>query len=248
MIVKLSFHKVGEVKSRSENAMKSAQSPIRTAARLLASGNFADLKRRLSGRLNTTFHERHLAYGLRRDLTVPFVAPQAKIPITVREARDADAEYLFSLEVPGLIAEERQERAWRLAHFRKRIPTCYVAIDGRDGMPCYVQWLMSARDNAEIQALGPFPILEEDEALLENAYTPSTHRGLGIMPAAMALIAEKGEVFGARYVFTFVGTDNIPSLKGCERAGFTPHLQRTITVWLFNLIRRVRFARLPDTA
>lgn len=226
--------------------MKSAQSRVVTAARLLASGNVADLRRRLSGRLNTKFHERHLAYGLRRDLTVPFTAPQAKIPLTVREARETDAEYLFSPDDPGLTADERQERVWRLAHFRKRIPTCYVAIDGRDGMPCYVQWLMDARNNAEIQALGPFPILKEDEALLENAYTPSTHRGLGIMPAAMALIAEKGGALGARYVYTFVGTDNIPSLKGCERAGFTPHLERTITVWLFNLIRRVSFTRLPD--
>ena len=228
--------------------MKSGHSPVMTAARLLASGDVADLWRRSVGRFNTKPFERKVAYGLRRDLDVPFKAPQAKIPIVVREACDADAEFLFSPDDPGLEPEERQERVWRLAHFRKRIPTCYVAIDERDGRPCYVQWLMTARNNAEIQALGPFPILKDDEVLLENAYTPSTHRGLGIMPAAMALIAEKGTAHGARYVLTFVGTDNIPSLKGCERAGFSPYLERTITVWLFNLIKRVRFAKLPAAA
>ena len=44
------------------------------------------------------------------------------------------------------------------------------------------------------------------------------------MPAAMGLIAEKGETIGARYVITFVAPDNIPSLKGCQRCGFFPDL------------------------
>nr|CAD6619098.1 N-acetyltransferase [Rhizobium sp. Khangiran2] len=72
--------------------------------------------------------------------------------------------------------------------------------------------------------LGGFPRLDEDTALLENAYTPPSHRGLGIMSAAMALIAERAASFGARYVLTFVGTDNVASLKGCQRAGFEVHL------------------------
>ncbi len=49
--------------------------------------------------------------------------------------------------------------------------------------------------------------LPPNEALLEGAYTPASHRGLGIMPAAMALIAEKAETIGARYVITFVAPE-----------------------------------------
>ncbi|MFL5111096.1 MAG: hypothetical protein ACJ8DL_10390 [Microvirga sp.] len=54
-----------------------------------------------------------------------------------------------------------------------------------------MQWLMSSDQNWQIQTIGAFPKLKPDEALLENAYTPASHRGLGIMPAAMALIAAK---------------------------------------------------------
>ena len=40
----------------------------------------------------------------------------------------------------------------------------------------------------------------------------------------MAQIAERGTDLGARWVITFVTVDNIPSLKGCQRAGFVPYL------------------------
>jgi hypothetical protein len=43
--------------------------------------------------------------------------------------------------------------------------------------------------------------LSPDEALLEGAFTPESHRGQGIMPQAMASIAEKAKDLGARYRF-----------------------------------------------
>src|SRR5580658_5235651 len=73
-------------------------------------------------------------------------------------------------------------------------------------------------------ARGGFLPLADGEALLENAYTPPAYRGLGVMAAAMAQIAERARDFGARKVLTFVATDNIASLKGCQRSGFYPHL------------------------
>lgn len=124
-------------------------------------------------------------------------------------------------------------------------PTCYVAVDQRDGTPCYVQWLLGPAQNPTIKKLGCFPLLKPDEALLENAYTPVSYRGMGIMAAAMALIAERAAEFGARYVLTFVGVDNIASLKGCERAGFTPFVVRWQQQYCFNLVRRLAFKDLP---
>ena len=96
-----------------------------------------------------------------------------------------------------------------------------MAID-QNGDPCYAQWPISAVDNERIQKYfrGTFPVLAPDEALLEGAFTPESHRGKGIMPRAMALIAEGARNLGARYVITFVAEENIPSLKGCKRAGF----------------------------
>jgi RimJ/RimL family protein N-acetyltransferase len=93
---------------------------------------------------------------------------------------------------------------------------------------------------------GIFPRLAPDEALLEGAYTPAQYRGLGIMPAAMARIAEHGVAIGARWVVTFVSDDNIPSLKGCDRAGFSPFVRR-VERWK-GLRRTLTFTFLEDVA
>ena len=59
------------------------------------------------------------------------------------------------------------------------------------------------------------------------------------MAHAMALIAEQARDLGVQQVITFVSKDNIASLKGCERAGFAPYLDRRESWTLFRW--RVRF-------
>jgi hypothetical protein len=76
------------------------------------------------------------------------------------------------------------------------------------------------------------PRLAPGEALLEGAYTPDTHRGLGIMAHAMARIAEHAKELGASSVITFVAADNIASLKGCKKAGFYPYVERKV-IWRY---------------
>ena len=216
------------------------------AVHLVAEGRLTELRHSLQNRLSTRFREQTLAYGLRRDLAVPLEAPKAKIPIEIRPAQESDAPLLFPEDQSGLPPAERLELAWRRSHFEARIPTCYVAVDPRSGAPCYFQWLMGPDQNEFIRSLGLCPLLKPDEAILENAYTPVQYRGYGIMAAAMALIAERGTALGARYVYTYVGQDNIPSLKGCARAGFSPHLVRDRTTWGFGLFSTVSFRLLGE--
>jgi RimJ/RimL family protein N-acetyltransferase len=90
---------------------------------------------------------------------------------------------------------------------------------------------------------GGFPLLAPDEMLLEGAFTLEAFRGQRIMPEAMSKIAEKGMDFEARRIYTFVGADNIPSLKGCKRSGFIPYSIRTDRWRLFR--RSLEFAKLP---
>ena len=202
---------------------------IRRLLSLLRAGQFGTILEKLRDRIYTNA----TAFCLRRDLTVPFEAPAAKIQITVQPIQEADAMRLFDPSAPGVHPDEILDRTGRMDLFREGIPTCYAAITP-DGSPCYAQWLMSSADNTRVQRFfrGLFPVLAPDEALLEGAFTPESYRGLGIMARAMALIAEKARDFGARYVITFVGEDNLPSLKGCKRAGFVPHLMRK-TEWRF---------------
>lgn len=152
---------------------------------------------------------------------------------------------LFSFDGP-CDPTEKLEVAWRRAFVDKGARGGFVAVDQRSGTPCFVQWLFGSQNNDFIQRLGGFPLLEAHEALLENAYTPPRYRGLGIMSAAMALIAEHATEFGARYALTFVDQHNIASLKGCQRAGFHPQRLHHRTRIGFGLINWDRFDTLPD--
>lgn len=201
---------------------------------------------RLAGRLQLGLHSEVTRYGLRRDLTLPLEHPKAKIPISVRELAEADLDSLLSVEDAQGNAEESLEITRRRAFVEKGIERCFVAVDERDGKACYMQWLIDAPDVEPIRHSGNFPSLAPGEALLENAYTPVKYRGLGIMSAAMAMIAERASDIGARYVLTFVDDRNIPSLKGCQRSGFYPHLLHRQVQKAFGLIKRNSFETLAE--
>jgi GNAT superfamily N-acetyltransferase len=177
---------------------------------------------RLSSRIRLGLYNRGLRYVLRRDLDLEIERPLAKIPIEVRPMIIADLPALFSHDPTN--QSDRLEVARRKAFLGRFPNSCYVAIDQNTGHPCYMQWLLGPSDRALICRLGGFPELREDEALLENAYTPARYRGLGIMSAAMSLIAEQALDLNADYVLTLVDQHNTASLKGCQRAGFYPHL------------------------
>lgn len=171
------------------------------------------------------------AYGLRRDLEVPFPAPEARLPLQVRPLQDRDVQGLLDPEAQGIDPAERQERRVRMDMMRAGLQTPYVAVTDADE-PVFVQWLLGPDQNDGVARHFHqiFPRSAADEALLEGAFTPAACRGKRVMPYAMARIAELAEPLGARYVHTFVSQDNAASLVGCERAGFSPYLTRRV-VW-----------------
>jgi hypothetical protein len=184
--------------------------------------------------------------GLRRDLTVPFKAPEAKIPLSVRPLLSGDDLSLLNHE-PGLTGDEAFSRLTQRRLLRSGLRTCYVAVPP-DGKVCYMQWLIPATENERLRRVfgNLYPVLGPDEALLEGAYTPVAYRGKGIMGAAMAQVAERGAALGTRWVITFVDEANEASLKGCLRAGFTPYLRRREKFRLF--YRRVTFRSIDPAA
>jgi RimJ/RimL family protein N-acetyltransferase len=206
-----------------------------------------ELQSRIAGRIQLGLCSKSARYGLRRDLSLPLEKPSAKIPISVRALVDADLGTLLPLYNDGKgDRRERMEIAWRRAFIAKGAEGGFVAVDSRTNTPCYMQWLLSSANNAFIRRIGGFPQLEEHEALLENAYTPPAYRGLGIMAEAMALIAERAVELGARHVLTFVDQRNIASLKGCQRAGFYPHMFHHRIQMGFGLVKHDKFEKFPD--
>lgn len=207
--------------------------------RLLGGGHAGEALRPLRARL----HSRSLSYGLRRDLSIPFPTPPAKIEVDVRPLAPQD-DLSFLNSEPGLPSDVTWTRLGQRRLVEARLPTCWVAI-AADGKPSYMQWLIASKDNPRIRAQwgNLFPELGPDEALLEGAYTPEAHRGQGIMPHAMGRIAEAAKNLGARYVITFVADHNTASLKGCKKAGFSPYVERRLSWLLFR--RRVVSTPLP---
>jgi GNAT superfamily N-acetyltransferase len=183
--------------------------------------------------------------GLRRDLSLPFSKPAAKIPITVRPLASSDDLSALNPE-PGLPADEALSRLVQRRLLRAGLPVCYVAI-APDGRPCYMQWAIPSAESHRVRAFfgNLYPVLGPDEALLEGAYTPPAYRGKGIMSAAMAQVAESAADRGARWVITFVDERNSASVKGCVRAGFAPYLKRHEKFRLF--YRQIRFEPIEAT-
>lgn len=200
----------------------------------------ARLGKKISCRLAQGPYAVMCRYGLRRDLTQPQAVPKPRIPIEIRQLAEADLEVLLSHESVDS-AKERTEMTWRRDFYSRFPHGCFVAVDLRTGVPCYMQWLLGPADNAALAALRCFPALGEDEALLEQAYTHPDYRGRYIMPAAMAMIADRAVDIGARYVLTFVEESNVPSLKGCQRAGFRPHMLHRRAQYAFGSIVCNRF-------
>jgi hypothetical protein len=158
---------------------------VEFAASLIAQGRFADLAQGAAARI----YRHGRSYGLRRDLTVPLAQPRGRVPIEVRPLHQNDVPRLFETMVS--VGEEAEMRI-RRKHLSAGIPQCYVAIDTRNGEPCFFQWLMGPEQNKAIAALfGPgwFPPLRDDEALVENAYTVERYRGTGVAVTAAAQIS-----------------------------------------------------------
>ena len=210
-------------------------------ARLIRAGHVRRVSRAVASRLSS----RDIAFGLRRDLTVPLSPPTPKLSVVVRPLDPLDALPFLDADAPGIEGVVAFDRVRQRRLLDDGIGTCWVAV-APGGAVCYMQWLIPSSSNDRVQERWPklFPVLETDEALLEGAYTPEQYRGQGIMAHAMAVIAERAADFGARWVVTFVGTDNVPSLKGCRRAGFTPYVERQER-WMLGR-RTTRFAPLDS--
>jgi hypothetical protein len=147
--------------------------------------------------------------------------------------------------VEGDISKILSARPGRLLILRANIPTCYLAVTA-SGEICYMQWLVGQSDLERFRPFfdGELRNLRGDEVLLEFAYTFERFRGQKIMPAAMAAIAEKGLLSGARYAVTYVQKANIAALRGCSAAGFSPYMIRKERWRIFSF--KESFRNLPD--
>src|SRR5437667_2153581 len=216
---------------------------LRDLVRLLITGHAGRVWRVVSHRLYSNCS----SIGLRRDLTVPFPAPAAKLPIVVRPLISGDDLTFLDLTAPGLSDDQMFERLGQRRILRSGLETCYVAVTP-DGGPYFMEWLVLASANDRVRGFfgNLYPRLRADEALLEGAYTVEAVRGQGIMASAMTQMAARAAEAGVRWVITFVDETYPPAMKASVRAGFQPYVRRVETYRL--LRRRVAFIALDRIA
>lgn len=164
--------------------------------------------------------------GLRCDLAVLPPLRKAKFSIAM-EPFDGRRFVGFDGELEEASGIEYVEVLQRKWLFEAGVQTLYVAT-GPDGSPAYVQWLVTALGQVALHAYQPhrYPVLQGDQVILEGAYTFRRFRGAGVMADGMAQLLRIARDGGAWSAFTYVATDNVPSLRGCANVGFVPdHLR-----------------------
>jgi hypothetical protein len=88
--------------------------------------------------------------GLRRDLSIPFTAPTAKIPFSVRTLAPTDDLSALDVTQSGLSVDEEFWRLTQSRLVRSGLQTCYVAITD-DGKVCFMQWVILPQENDRLR-------------------------------------------------------------------------------------------------
>jgi hypothetical protein len=163
---------------------------------------------------------RRVYLGLRCELAELPERRLASVPLQMT-ARDASVFDGFTTELRSATGNDYVQVLLRAWMCRSDVRTLYVAeTDG--GQPIYAQWLVRQPDQWRLQADTPdaHDTLADGEVLLEGAYTFVAFRGVGAMADGMWQLLRIARDEGAVAAITYVRDDNIPSLRGCARAGF----------------------------
>jgi hypothetical protein len=127
----------------------------------------------------------------------------------------------FAKTLPHASGQERVELLSRELLRDGGVETLFASW-ADDGRPIYVQWLVLPDGQEPLREAtgGLYPHLEPGEALVEGAYTFPDFRGLAAMSAGMWDLLDTARRAGATTAYTYVTPTNVPSLRGCARAGF----------------------------
>jgi L-amino acid N-acyltransferase YncA len=155
-------------------------------------------------------------------------APPAPTDEAVAMRRvDSTGFHGFLDALPSARGDEYLELRWRARWCLDGVEALYAAA-GEAGEPLYAQFLIDAASQERFGTshLAGTRRLAADERIVEAAYTFPEARGRGAMKAGMAQLLEVARSEGAARVWTYVGPDNVASLRGCRAVGFVPSHRR----------------------
>ncbi len=160
-------------------------------------------------------------YGLKRILNDEIYSLPCKLEYDLHLASSqemAEVFLLLSLDNPHSI----MELVHRKIFYDQGLANCYLARTKITNEPCYIQWMVSSKDMSlsKGRVRDCYPPINQDEVMLEHAYTFKKYRSQGLMGSVMVKLADRAKAEGYQQMITYVETDNVASLKGCEKAGF----------------------------
>jgi hypothetical protein len=163
---------------------------------------------------------RRLYLGLRCDLRSLGPVPSASMPLEMRPVPTRQFTG-FDDEARIVVGSDYVQVLLRKWMCDAGVETLFVASDGA-GQAIYAQWLVRPEDQLRVLAENgnAHDVLRPDEVLLEGAYTFSRFRGKGAMADGMAQLLRVARDEGRVAAITYVGAENVASLRGCARVGF----------------------------
>jgi ribosomal protein S18 acetylase RimI-like enzyme len=173
----------------------------------------ASMIRRDVGR-RVALHEQHVWYALELAASHPPIQWQGDIAFSRIAAHDL--AYLSQLETVGNL-EARQ----RLAQGAE----LWLAREGPHAV--FACWIFRNRTPV-LAARGGWLELPDGVVCLEDSVTSPAYRGRGIAPAAWSRVANELQHEGSKTIITKVASDNVPSRRAVERAGFRPLATMTL--------------------
>lgn len=165
-------------------------------------------------------------FGLRCDLeAIPEVRP-AKFPTSMQPL--ASRHFTgFHDELERVSGRSYIDVFVRASVCERGIDTLFVSE--HEGQPTYAQWLITPANQGAVHSFDPerYPTLSEGEVLLEWAYTFVRFRRLGLMNDGMRQLLISARNDGYLSAWTYVGAENVASLRGCANVGFVlDHMRR----------------------
>lgn len=204
---------------------------VRSAFELLKVGGFKEF----GYQLRRQIYSRHIQIGLTKELEETVRAPVASnTGYYIRLASPQDMEESFQKA-----STESKESARLLLSrkwlYHRGLRNWYIARTVATDEPCFIQGVIQPEENEFIEARlkNWFPRLQEDEILLEGAYTFEKYRGNRLHPVVLADILDIYCKRGFHRVITYIEKNNIASLKGAARLGFIPFQETPVLKILF---------------
>ena len=170
--------------------------------------------------LRRQIFSRETFIGLERGLDTNSVPVECGVQYNLRLATGEDME-----EILQQAKWESKEMAHKLVYrkwfYESGFRNCYVARTADTGELCSMAWIIFPRDDHVGRGFKNLARrLNEDECLLENAYTFEKYRGNRLDPSLMGELSKIASGKGFQRAIVYVEQGNKPSLRSCERAGF----------------------------